>query len=552
MILLSKFLSNFTLGHLLLRPLEGTWLGLHEYDGLLEDISPSGLQNQILFYQDSLRTAKKYIPRHKDPNAQLNLHHIASVCQFNLHLLRERPEHGSDLELLFEIYETLSAQELWAASPSSWENIANRTLAFTSFLDRLARNVLPRASSRLTPDKRFVQDMIHSIPFIADHFERMGTRALKSLGNRANQKLLVRIGIAGGSAAESVRGFGLFAQKDLLSRSRTNYAIGSSEYSFRLNVGLGIHQNPKQLQRFGHDLLKQIHSRMHSILHAQGWKGSLPQVLERLSRRSPHNDRELFKLYRSLTDRTQDFVQSKNIFSRIPKYILKIIPTPLGMGEAITTAAYFPAPPFDPKQKGSFLVTPSRGDKKRLKAHVVYHAVSTAVHEAFPGHDMQYFLWQTIKPRLPVLRFLKGDPKNWGESLNVEGYAHYAEELMRQHGFYSPEEELFQLAGQAWRAARIVVDIGLHCYGMSVKEAARFLEKNAFLDPKTADGEAFRYTKWPTQAVTYSLGKREIEKLKEKFQESLNGGYTEARFHDWFLKFGPIPPNRIQKVPGTF
>src|SRR5207237_347093 len=134
----------------------------------------------------------------------------------------------------------------------------------------------------------------------------------------------------------------------------------------------------------------------------------------------------------------------------------------------------------------------------------------------FPGHDLQYAYWQQVARDVSPVRHLRGDPRNWGDSMNAEGYAHYTEELMRAHGFFSPEEELFALSAQAWRAARIVVDIGLHAGGMSREQAAKFLAREAYLPPKVAAGEAFRYSKWRTLAVTYGLGKRGLERLKAR------------------------------------
>ncbi|MBI4052397.1 MAG: DUF885 domain-containing protein [Elusimicrobia bacterium] len=554
--LISSFLSRFTHAHLALRPLEGTWLGLRVCDHKLEDISPQGIHGQILFYRNSAETARQFLRSTKNENQRMDLKHILSLCRFNLHLLRDRPEHASDLEHISEIYETLTAQEVWAASLKEWEDIIERILALPSFLGRLTSHASQRGKHKLHYDRNHLKDLAKSLHSIVQHFESIRTRALKSLGSRTTQEFLHKMDRASCAAAEALRRFHLSIQRKFLPMSHTAYAIGEKEYRTRLLLGLGISKSPGELQKFGYGLLKNIHARMRNIVRSQGWKEPLPQILKHLSGFCPRDDEHLFKVYRRFTDRAQEFVRRQNLFSRIPQYSLRLIPTPSGMGEALTTAAYYPAPPFNSKRKGAFLVTPSRGDKEKLKAHALYHAVSTAVHEAFPGHDMQYFLWQTANPKLPVVRFLKGDPKNWGESLNVEGYAHYAEELMRQHGFYSRREELFQWVGQAWRASRIVVDIGLHCYGMSLRQAAKFLEKNAFLDPKTAKGEAFRYSKWPTQAITYSLGKREIEKLKEKYRRKTGNHFSESRFHDWFLSFGPIPPQKIstslagKSIPG--
>lgn len=171
---------------------------------------------------------------------------------------------------------------------------------------------------------------------------------------------------------------------------------------------------------------------------------------------------------------------------------------------------------------------------------------TTVVHEAFPGHDLQFWSFQN-SPGISHVRYLT-ERAGYSYSLNVEGYAHYAEELMRSRGFFSPKEELAQLGAQLWRAWRIVLDVALHTGQMSPEQVAQTLTEKAFIPASNAVIEAYRYTKMPTQAITYLLGRLQIEAIKSEYQMALGAAYDEAEFHRIFLGFGPVLPAQIRPV----
>jgi uncharacterized protein (DUF885 family) len=194
---------------------------------------------------------------------------------------------------------------------------------------------------------------------------------------------------------------------------------------------------------------------------------------------------------------------------------------------------------------GSFVaITPSDGDPERMKAHPLSHIPTTAVHEAIPGHALQ-FLSAKLAKRHAVRRLIR--EAGWARSVNVEGWAHYAEELMRAHGFFTPKEELQQLAAQLWRAWRVVVDVGLHAGKLSLEDVARTLVAEAFLPESLARVEAYRYARKPTQAVTYLVGRLQIESLKAEYASIMGPDYKEAEFHRLFLSYGPVPPAMLRR-----
>ena len=144
-----------------------------------------------------------------------------------------------------------------------------------------------------------------------------------------------------------------------------------------------------------------------------------------------------------------------------------------------------------------------------------------------------------------------------------EGWALYAEELMaepapgRPHGFYSAGEHLYELQGQLLRSVRVRVDTGIHTGRLSFDQAVDYFTEHAQFFPGACQAAAtdpdakavcdsarralYRYSKWPTQAITYNLGKNEIAALREAFKAKQGAAYSAKDFHERFMKQGTIP-----------
>jgi len=153
----------------------------------------------------------------------------------------------------------------------------------------------------------------------------------------------------------------------------------------------------------------------------------------------------------------------------------------------------------------------------------------------------------------------------WQDSMAAEGWALYSEALLGEpqasapHGFYTPEQRLYQLRGKLYRDLRVRVDTGIHTGRISFDDAVtQFSEVVDFLPgscarteslkpgPKrssceSARGAIARYARWPTQAITYRLGKDQILALRKRAQDELGDAFSAKRFHVEFMKQGTIP-----------
>jgi uncharacterized protein (DUF885 family) len=151
----------------------------------------------------------------------------------------------------------------------------------------------------------------------------------------------------------------------------------------------------------------------------------------------------------------------------------------------------------------------------------------------------------------------------WDESMATEGWALYAEDLMaepvdgRPHGFYTTAEHLYELQGQLLRAARVRIDVGIHTGRLSFVQAVDYFTEHVQFYPgacarsahdtvaralcKTATRAVYRYSKWPTQAITYNLGKNEIVGLRDLVRQRQGTAFSPRAFHERLMRMGTIP-----------
>src|SRR5581483_3425972 len=157
----------------------------------------------------------------------------------------------------------------------------------------------------------------------------------------------------------------------------------------------------------------------------------------------------------------------------------------------------------------------------------------TSIHEAFPGHYVQY-LW--------IPRLSSKVRKVEGVSTNVEGWAHYCEQMMLDEGYGAGDAKLrlAQLQDALLRAARFVVGIRMHTRGMTFEQGVEFFQREGFQEHKVAEMETRRGTEDPTY-LYYTLGKLEILRLRDDYRRKLGAAYSLRKFHDAFLGEGAIP-----------
>ena len=204
-----------------------------------------------------------------------------------------------------------------------------------------------------------------------------------------------------------------------------------------------------------------------------------------------------------------------------------------GPFERVATEAYYhmtlPDPRWSAARQAEF-----------MKEWYYPEIVNVTVHEVYPGHYVQF---------LYSKQFPSDVRKVFGASSNIEGWAHYGEQMMLDEGFHAddPRYRLAQLQDALLRDVRFVVGIKMHTQGMTVEEAAKLFQTEAFQPEPVALQEAKRSTSDGTYGY-YTMGKLMILKLRDDYRAKMGAAYTLQSFHDAFVKLGPLPLPLVRRA----
>jgi len=172
-----------------------------------------------------------------------------------------------------------------------------------------------------------------------------------------------------------------------------------------------------------------------------------------------------------------------------------------------------------------------------LPSRPLYSLPALTLHESAPGHSWQGAIAQEHERDKKLPQFRRAYISAYGE-----GWALYCERLGTEMGIYhTPYETFGMLSYQAWRAARLVVDTGMHAQGWTRAQAQQYLHDNTALSDHEIETEVDRYISWPGQALSYYLGEMEIQKERKKAEAALGAKFNVRAFHDAVLETGSVP-----------
>jgi uncharacterized protein (DUF885 family) len=217
-------------------------------------------------------------------------------------------------------------------------------------------------------------------------------------------------------------------------------------------------------------------------------------------------------------------------FGRLPRAKLELRRVP-AIAEAASAGAYYEAPALDGRRPGIYYI-----NLRDLAEMTRIDLPTQDFHEAAPGHHFQTALAQE-QTGLPLLRRLMSYPAY------SEGWGLYAEQLADENGFYENDHigRIGFLRWQLWRAARLVVDTGIHAKRWSREQAIDYLVQTTGDALPVIVTEVERYAAAPGQACAYELGRREIARLREEARRALGPAFDLRAFHDVVLLNGELP-----------
>jgi uncharacterized protein (DUF885 family) len=594
--------QQYLLRALDLNPVIATHLGaanhaptLSRVDGRLRDFRPDALDDEIGYFRGVRRELAAMDPAILAPGDRIDHRLMTAQVAHLCHLLEDLRHHEHAVDVyVAEPVRGIDAQlrQLTRLPPEQkgsddeWQLIAARLAAVPSYLAVARQNLLAGRSAARPPDHRIIAlDGLEGSRTNAAFFEALPEQACAFArpGGPAGPSaaVLQELERAADAAAQAFTAFGEFLQRTFPGADSVDrFAIGRPEYEWRLRNNLQEQRTTDELLAWSgaevtawRDLVFQQAERIaadHGLNLGFGTGervASVRVVLDHLARDAPRDDAELLDWYRDGVRRAVSYGRDVGLFEVPESYQIEVLPTPAALRSAVD-AAYDPAPPFGRDVAGWLYVTPAGDDAAALRLSCRASIADTAVHEGFPGHDWHYRCMHENRLAISAVRWftpggVDDSASMWLDAPAVEGWALYAEELMaesapeRPHGFYSQAEYLHELLGQLLRAARVRIDVALHTgvlsFDQAVDELAATVEfmpdvhQRAATDPaaraviERTRRAIYRYAKWPTQAVTYSLGRSAILSCRDAARTAAGPAFDPRRFHDALMRAGPIP-----------
>ncbi len=291
---------------------------------------------------------------------------------------------------------------------------------------------------------------------------------------------------------------------------------------------------PEAIHAAGLAEVARIRAEMEAIVREVGFQGSFDEFLAFL-RSDPQfyakTPEELLR-YAAWITREIDG-DMPDWFGRIPRAPYTVTPVPAALAPNYTAGRYNPGPIGG---AGEYWV-----NTWSLEQRPLYALPALTLHEAAPGHHTQGALARELE-NVPAFR------RNFYPHAFGEGWGLYSEYLGVEMGVYhTPYERFGRLTYEMWRAARLVVDTGMHAFGWPRERALEFLKSNTALSEHEIRTEVDRYIAWPAQALAYKTGELRIKALRRHAEEALGGKFDVRAFHDAVLGQGGVTLPVLEK-----
>ena len=519
-------------------PAQATAQGFHQYDGQLPSRSRAEIQGQVAALKEWEAGVHNFDTRGLSAfmaaDRELLLSEIQSL-RFNLETLRFWEKNP-------DVYSSGATNAIFVIMSRKFAPPTERLKSVLARERLIPRSLLAARENLTNPPRVYTEIALQQLPGMVGFFQKdvpvafrgVTDAALKAEFRKVNQTTI-----------DALRGYQAWLMSDLLPRSHGEFRIGAENYRKKLLYDEMVDTPLDRLLEIGYQDLKRNQAEFRRVARQIDAKRTPAQILTELERDHPPAEK-LLAAFQMALGSLRSFIETRHLVT-IPSPVPPTVEETPPFMRALTTAsmdtpgayekvgkeAFFnvtlPEPQWSASQVEEYLEDFNRGT-----------IISTAVHEAYPGHYTQ-FLWLQNLPT-KVRKIL-------GCSSNAEGWAHYSEQMMLEEGYGNGDLRLRlgQLQDALLRDARYIVGIQMHTGQMTVDQATDFFIKEGYQPRPIAEKEAKRGTSDPTYLV-YTLGKLEILKLRDDYKNKKGAQFSLAEFHDSFLKQGMAPLKLVRRA----
>jgi uncharacterized protein (DUF885 family) len=543
-------------------PTAGTNAGLHQYDTQLEDYSATGVQREIAALHAYEKKVEAINPSALDASVaadrEILLNNIRSRL-LTLEVIRSWEKNP-------DIYSSGITNSVFVLMERPYASTNTRLHAAVEREKLIPQALLDARKNLKNPPKIFTEIALEQIDGDISFFQNDVPSAFFS-GSDAATDAEAKAAFAKSNTAviDALKSYGTWLKSDLLPRSNGDFKLGADTFRKKLLYDEMVDIPLDRLLQIALDDLHKNQAEFARVAREVDPTKTPQQVLAELATIHPTPD-QLLPTFQTTFSSLIDFIDTHHIITIPSKVEPTLEETPPFM--RATTQASMDAPgPFETHStKAYFNVTLPEKDwtpqhiAEHMAAFNVGTVISTSVHEAYPGHYVQ-FLWT---PQFPsTIR------KVLGAATNIEGWAHYTEQMMLDQGYGQPGTEapgakkidereaklirLGQLQDALLRDARFVNSIKLHTGQgeaggkWTIDQAVDFFVKEGYQSPSVALVETKRGTSDATY-LYYTLGKLEIMKLRADMMKKQGAAFDLQQFHDSFMRQGAAPIKVIRKT----
>ena len=529
-------------------PTYATYLGDHRYDDRLDDVSAEAYHQRVdrlREYLKQLKSIRRPVGQADRLNYDLFQRELAlqiEGAKYEPYLTPISQQTGPHIDLpqliTFHPYKTRQDFDNYISRLRQFPRVFDQTIAnLKTGIEKkivqprvVVEKIIPQLETQVvaSPDKSELHKPIDEIP------SSIGSDDAHRIAKELDEEITH-------SVVPAYTKLLKFVKEEYLPKSRTNPGIwslpkGRAMYDYAIRYHTTTKLTPAQIHRIGKRELVRINREIRGILRKARFKGTLQQYNETL-----RNDKSNF--YTTGQDLLDGFKRIlKQMDAKLSLLFGRLPESEYGFREIeefradAAPAAYYYLPPEDRSRPGYFYVNTYKPETRPK-----YTMEALAYHEAVPGHHLQLALQQELGD-LPKFR------RHGGYTAFIEGWALYAERLGKEVGFYKDMLSDFgRLTQEAWRAARLVVDTGIHSMKWTREQAIRFLKENTATTEQDIVSEVDRYIAWPGQALAYKIGEMKIRELRAKVEKKQKRKFEIRRFHDELLNDGALPLDLLAK-----
>jgi uncharacterized protein (DUF885 family) len=327
----------------------------------------------------------------------------------------------------------------------------------------------------------------------------------------------------------------------LLDTAVDDFAMGRERFDELVRIrNLGF--SPDEMLVMGERYLRELSEQRAEVARRIAPGADIAEAVRIVQEDSPRTFEEGLASTKEEMEKARRYLVDKGIATVDPDAKLAVVETPRFMASVLPYAALQMPCKFEEGKRGEYMLTRPK-DPRDIGSHLNRGSIlNTAVHEAFPGHFHQGIESDKRHWMLQLSEILAVNDIQSIAAETVEGWAHYCEKMMYDHGYGTSDPAVFEMInGAIFRAFRIIADVRLARGDATVDEMVDMAVEVAGLPRDAATAEVRRYSKTPGQPLSYLVGRHIIIDFRRRLEEEMGERFDERRFHDLLASYGYLP-----------